>query len=82
MVSFSELEQYSVEPKDRDGRQFVAALFVKQATDQIEAAGTRPVRWYFSQEQVANYAKEVFIDAGRGLEKIQIRPEPWPGSTK
>lgn len=29
------------------GRGFIATMFVKQAMDQIQAAGTRRVRWYF-----------------------------------
>ena len=64
------------------GRELVAAMFVKQATNQVAAAGTRPVRWYFSDKQTADYAKQVFTTADQGLGEIQIKFEPWPGSTK
>ena len=62
------------------GRGFIATMFVKQAMDQIQAAGTRRVRWCFSQEQVADYAEQVFAD--NGLQDIDVIFEPWPGSKK
>jgi hypothetical protein len=58
------------------GRTLVAAMFVKQATDQIAAAGTRPVRWYFSDQRVADYAKAVFARADHGLQDIDVVFEP------
>ncbi len=57
-------------------------MFLKQAMDQIQAAGTRPVRWYFSQKQVADCAGEIFRNAGNGLQNIKIKFEPWPGRKK
>jgi hypothetical protein len=44
--------------EDDWGRAFLKEMFLKQAMDQVQAAGTRPVRWYFSQGQVADYAKK------------------------
>jgi hypothetical protein len=64
------------------GRLFLAGLFVEQATAQVQAAGTRPVRWYFSQKQVADYAKEIFSKAPAGLQNVEIIYEPWPESGK
>jgi hypothetical protein len=61
------------------GRGLVERMFLKQALDQIQAAGTRSVRWYFSQEQVANYAGKIFRNADEGRENIEIIFEPWPG---
>ena len=58
------------------GRDLVKKRFLKQAFDQIQAAGTRPVRWYFSQKQVADYAGELFNKADNGLESIQIIFQP------
>jgi Restriction endonuclease fold toxin 5 len=58
------------------GRKFVARMFIAQATNQVQAAGMRPVRWYFSQKQVADYAAEIFKNAGNGLQYIQIIFEP------
>jgi hypothetical protein len=60
------------------GKGVVKGLFLKQAFDQIQTAGTRPVRWYFSQEQVAEYAGEIFREADRGRENIEIIFEPLP----
>jgi hypothetical protein len=64
------------------GRDFLAEIFVKQAMDQIQAAGTRPLRWYFSQKEVADYAREIFNDAGAGLQEIETIFKPWPGRRK
>ncbi len=61
------------------GRGLVERMFLKLALDQIQAAGTRSVRWYFSQEQVANYAEKIFRNADKGRENIEIIFEPWPG---
>jgi hypothetical protein len=63
------------------GKGLVAEIFLEQAVDQISAAGTRPVRWYFSQKQVADYAKEIFSKAA-ALQNIEIIFEPWPGRRK
>ena len=60
--------------------ELIADMFVDQAVEQIQAAGTRPVRWYFSQKEVADYAEEVFVD--NGLQNIEIIFEPWSGSEK
>jgi hypothetical protein len=46
------------------------------------AAGTRPVRWYFSQKQVADYVRDMFRTAEEGRENIKIIFEPWPGRAK
>ena len=58
------------------GNAFVGRMFVKQAMDQVQAAGGRSVRWYFSQKAVADYAEKIFGDAGLNIEVIF---EPWPG---
>jgi hypothetical protein len=62
------------------GQRLVAKLFLNQALDQIQAAGSRPVRWYFSQKEVADYAAGLFRDAG--LQNIEIIHRPWPGRGK
>lgn len=63
------------------GKGFLAEIFWEQAMAQIRAAGTRPVRWYFSQSEVADYAKKIFsqVDA---LKNIEITFKPRPGRTK
>jgi len=65
---------------DPAGRELLKTILLAQATRQVAAAGTRPVRWYFSQKKVADFAAKIFSDAG--LEKIDVRPELWPGSKK
>lgn len=64
------------------GKALVTQSFLNQAMDQIEAAGTRPVRWYFSQKQVADFAKGLFEIADEGRRNIQVIFEPWPGRKK
>jgi hypothetical protein len=58
------------------GKAFVAGIFMKQAMDQVQAAGGRPLRWYFSQKAVADYAEKIFDDATLNIE---VKFEPWPG---
>lgn len=62
------------------GRSFLAEFFLEQAMAQVEAAGTRPVRWYFSQKDVADYAREIFKSAGLG--NIEVKFVPRPGREK
>jgi hypothetical protein len=64
------------------GRALVARMFLAQARNQIQAAGMRPVRWYFSQKEVADYAKEIFGNGGDSLRNIEIKFEPWTGRNK
>ena len=63
------------------GKAFVARLFMKQAIDQVQAAGGRPLRWYFSQKVVADYARQIFSEK-KELKNIEIKYEPWPGRTE
>jgi hypothetical protein len=58
------------------GRKLIEEIFIEQAIAQVQAAGARPVRWYFSQEAVADYATKIFGDAGLNVE---VKFEPWPG---
>ena len=91
IVSFDDCEQSTgtmVEIKDGYagflgsdwGVEFLAGVFLTQARDQVQAAGPRPVRWYFSQKQVADYARELFKDAG--LKNIEVVFKSWPGRGK
>jgi len=64
------------------GKELLARKFLEQVRDQIQAAGTRPVRWYFSQKQVADYVREMFRTAEEGRENIKIIFEPWSGRGK
>lgn len=63
------------------GKAFVARIFVEQAMDQVQAAGDRPLRWYFSQKAVADYERQIFSKKEE-LKNIEINYEPWPGKTE
>jgi len=43
---------------------------------QVQAAGVRPVRWYFADAFAADKARELFAEDGRGQERIEIRVVP------
>lgn len=60
------------------GRGLVEILFFEQALRQVNAAGTRPVRWYFSEKETEDFARKVFSKY-KSLENIQTRFEPWLG---
>ena len=63
------------------GKVFVGRIFIKQVMDQVQAAGGRPLRWYFSQKAVADYARQIFSET-RELKNIEIKYEPWPRKTE
>ncbi len=63
------------------GKQLVEQMFVAQAMDQLQAAGARPVRWYFSQKEVADYAEEIFSEDD-ALQNIEVIFKPWTGRKK
>jgi hypothetical protein len=89
-VTFDDCEHHTgtmVEIKDgytgflrtESGKQLLERLFVEQALSQVEAANGRPVRWYFSQKQTMDFAREIFRSDPR-LKDIDVRFEPLPGS--
>jgi hypothetical protein len=49
---------------------------LKQAKGQIQAAGTREVRWYFADEEAADYVRELFQRERDGRERIKIEVLP------
>jgi hypothetical protein len=64
------------------GMQSVAYDFLAESKRQVDAAGTRAVRWYFSEQETADFAKELFRDMDDGRETIKIVPQPWPGQKR
>jgi hypothetical protein len=66
--------------KDDWGREILAGLFLRQAMDQVQAAGARPLRWYFSQKDVADYAERLF--ERDDLKSIEVKFELWLGREK
>ncbi len=57
------------------GKALVARIFVNQATRQVDAAGNRPVRWYFSDQQTADFTRDLFKNDPK-LKNIDIKVEP------
>jgi hypothetical protein len=59
----------------------VANDFLYQSKRQVDAAGTYEVRWYFSEEETADFAQKLFEAMDEGREKIKIIWEPSPGKS-
>lgn len=58
-------------------QKFILEDLWKQAGDQVEAAGARPTRWYFSEKQAADYMHDLFEDDPiRSRIKIIYAPMP------
>jgi hypothetical protein len=55
---------------------------LKQSERQVQAAGVRPVRWYFADSFAADEVREIFARRGRGRERIEIRVVPAQRSGK
>lgn len=51
--------------------------WVAEGGRQIAAAGDRLVRWYFAEEAAADSARDLFRDYDQGLERIEVKVEPW-----
>jgi hypothetical protein len=91
LVSFDDCERatgsFLAEAKDRyarpllfeSGIRSVAEQFLDQSKRQVNAAGTYEVRWYFSEKETADCAKELFKEMDEGRERIKIIWEPWSG---
>jgi hypothetical protein len=56
----------------------VAQRLLAQSTDQLAAAGTRQVRWYFAEAEAAQMVRDLFVKSDEGRELIDIRVLPWP----
>jgi hypothetical protein len=56
----------------------VEQRILKQANDQLAAAGTRPIEWYFAEKDVADHVKELF--ERRGI-PIKVIDKTMPGQS-
>jgi hypothetical protein len=66
---------------DPDTQGFTIRKLWKQALDQVQAAGERAIRWYFSEKQSADYVRELFRgDRARG--RIDIVHVPMPDNAR
>jgi hypothetical protein len=55
----------------------VAGKFLDQSLREVQAAGDRPVRWYFAEAAAAKFAIELFDTYDRGRGKIDVEVLPW-----
>ena len=46
--------------------------FLNQALAQVEAAGARPIRWYFAETETARFASEIFRQDKGIRDRIQV----------
>jgi hypothetical protein len=53
-----------------------------QSLRQVQAAGARPLRWYFADTRAADDARLLFARRDVGREKIQVVVLPFTGSRK
>jgi hypothetical protein len=62
-------------------QRFFIEDFWNQAERQVQAAGDRPVRWYFSEKKAADFVRDLFEgDPIRG--RIEIVHVPMPESAR
>jgi hypothetical protein len=72
-VEFDDCQQKTgivIDYKDRYWRmlsdlglqRFIIKNLWNQAESQVQAAGSRPIRWYFSEKQAADYIRDLFRD--------------------
>ncbi|MFG3142686.1 Tox-REase-5 domain-containing protein [Streptomyces sp. NPDC048211] len=50
--------------------------FVKEATEQVNASGGRPVEWHFSDPDVAKAARKAFRDEGLPIKVVYTKQNP------
>jgi hypothetical protein len=59
------------------GQESVTEEFLDQALREVQAAGDRPIRWYFAEAAAAEFARQLFRDDTEGRSKIEIVVLPW-----
>jgi hypothetical protein len=64
------------------GIKSVAEEFLDESERQVDAAGTRGVRWYFSERETADFAEDLFKGMDDARENIKIVVLPWPGKKR
>jgi len=55
----------------------VAEKLLDESARQLEALGTRELRWYFAEPEAAVFVEELFSTADEGRERIEVRILPW-----
>jgi hypothetical protein len=64
------------------GQESTRVRWLDQSMRQIQAAGWRRVRWYFSTPQAAAFAEHLFKTEDKGRQDIDIVYLPFPGDDK
>ena len=59
------------------GKESVTEEFLDRSLRQVQAAGDRPIRWYFAEAAAAEFAKELFRNDEQGRRRIEIEVLPW-----
>jgi hypothetical protein len=54
----------------------------KQALDQISAAGSRKIRWYFAEKETADFVRTLFYFDPNIRNRIDIQHRPFPGTQR
>ncbi|MBQ1094071.1 Tox-REase-5 domain-containing protein [Streptomyces sp. B93] len=73
--SFLTVDRTELTPSGRE-------RLLTEARRQVEAARGKDVEWHFSNEEVADAARDAFEDAGLDIEVVHTRPEPTGGDRK
>jgi hypothetical protein len=64
------------------GKDSVTKEFLERSWNQVQAAGDRPIRWYFAEGAAADFARKLFEDHDQGRERIEIVVLPWSKQKK
>jgi hypothetical protein len=59
------------------GEESVEKQFLDQSLREVQAAGDRPIRWYFAEAAAAEFARELFEANNQGRGRIEIVVLPW-----
>jgi hypothetical protein len=61
------------------GLQSVFHEFLEESKRQVDAAGDRAVRWYFSEKEAADFVRARFYFNQYIRDRIDIQVRPFPG---
>jgi hypothetical protein len=91
-VEFDDCQQRTgimIEYKDRywelltsDIKEIIIEKLKKQALRQIDAAGSRAIRWYFAEKQAADFVRKLFEDDRDIRHRIDVEYKPFPGKRR
>lgn len=65
----------------KDADWSVVSDLLGQSERQVQAAGARPIRWYFADQAAADAVRQIFAKEDKGRERIEVRvvPAVWRG---